>query len=411
MISDWKRAWRARALLRPPIVQRPPQRSRLNDERLNEEEEWVRRHLVQTDLAVEAHEVIVEREGPPEIPGVRVEKENFTGGTITRVTIETDVGSRLMGKQKGHYSTLEAPVLREHNPPAHEQLAGVLAGEIGRFLDLLHIGPGDPVLLVGLGNWNATPDALGPQVIGHCLVTRHLFRYAAPEAQQGLRPVAAITPGVMGLTGMETSEIVAALVHHFRPSLVVCVDALAARTVERLGTTVQIADAGISPGSGVGNTRRGITATELGVPVLVLGVPTVISALSILSDAWDRVSGRTPHNEESPPPTTRIQPDARQILRNIAPSPADGQPGEAPNGAPPLKAVEPPAAMTGDQAARWAAKQETITSLLQPYLGTMVVTPKEVDVLIDDLAAVVAGAINVALHPGLNPEDAFDTLQ
>lgn len=363
MISDWSRAWRARALLRPPVMGVP------EDEAGPEgESEWVRRHHVRTDLAIEAREVVVEREGPPEIPGVKVSREEVEGGSITRVDIESDIGSRIMGKVKGKYVTIEMPSLREHNPPLHEKTATLLGTEIRRFLNAWQLPPDAPVLLVGLGNWNATPDALGPKVIAHCLITRHLFRYAPPPARDGLRPVAGVAPGVLGLTGMETSEIIQALVERFRPALVVCIDALAARTVERLGTTVQISDAGIAPGSGVGNRRRGITRDELGVPVLVIGVPTVIGAITIISDAWDRLLGRRSPQADLRPP---------------------GQlpgPGEA-------------------------SKEETLKTLLGPYLGTMIVTPKEVDALIDDLAAVLAAGINVGLHPGFTLEDAFATLQ
>lgn len=454
MISDWSRAWRARALLRPPTLGVP------EEEAFElQEDEWVRKYRIRTDLAVEAREVVIEREGPPEIPGVKVNREPIEGGNLIRVDIHSDIGSRLMGKVKGHYVTLEVPALREHNPPLHEKTAAVVGAEIRRFLEARQLAPEAPVLLVGLGNWHATPDALGPKVVGHAFITRHLFRYAPPAARQGFRPVAAVAPGVLGLTGMETGEIVEALVARFKPALVLCVDALAARTVERLGTTIQISDAGISPGSGVGNRRKGITQADTGVPVLVIGAPTVIGAMTIISDAWERLSGHGPSDGQARVDSggdgaaawVRPQPPGMPAAAGMTPGVTPGStPGMAAGGIPvappgPRPAghsVQPavPAAsptmgsgaapVTDGAAARqsWpgnsprpgpgvlprpgeAGKEETLRTLLGPYLGTMIVAPKEVDSLIDDLAAVIAAGINVGLHPGFTLEDAFDTLQ
>ncbi|MBE3578154.1 MAG: GPR endopeptidase [Limnochordales bacterium] len=396
MVSDWSRAWRARALLRPPLV------GFLQEEALDlPEDEWARRYGIRTDLAIEAREVVIEREGAPEIPGVIVKREPIAGGTLLRVDIESDIGSRLMGKVKGRYVTLEVAGLREHNPTLHEKVAAQVGAEIRRFIAAMQLSPEAPVLLVGLGNWNATPDALGPKVVGHAFITRHLFRYAPPQARQGFRPVAAVAPGVLGLTGLETSEIVEALVARFKPALVLCVDALAARTVERLGTTIQISDAGISPGSGVGNRRKGITQADLGVPVLVIGAPTVIGAMTIVSDAWERLAGR---GASDLPATARPAPAAAVPGSPVEASGlAAGAPGWSAGGPRVRDGIIPGPGEAG--------KEETLRTLLGPYLGTMIVTPKEVDSLIDDLAAVIAAGINVGLHPGFTLEEAFDTLQ
>src|SRR5690606_19681850 len=283
-----------------------------------------------SDLALEAHGLLIKEPGPPEIPGVTVDTQEQDGVTLSRVFIESEEGARRMGKLPGHYSTLEAPQLRSRSVEMEEKAGIVLAQELRRFFQALGVGPEDETLVVGLGNWNATPDALGPKVVSRLTVTRHLHRMVPPEKRGGLRPVAAIAPGVLGLTGIETSEIVQALVAQLRPKLVICIDALAARESQRLGITVQIADTGIHPGSGVGNRRLGITPQVLGVPVLAVGVPTVIRAATLVQDALSQM----------------------------------GRPA-------------------GPAAER----------LLQPYFHSMIVTPREVDDLVDSMANVVAGGL------------------
>lgn len=310
---------------------------------LEEAEKWT----ALSDLALEAHGVLVREQQPPEIPGVTVDTQEQDGITLSRVFIETDEGARRMGKLPGHYSTLEAPQLRTRSVEMEEKVGRVLAEELQRFLQALGVGPEDEALVVGLGNWNATPDSLGPKVVGRLTVTRHLHRMVPPEKRGGMRPVAAIAPGVLGLTGIETGEIIQALVARLQPRLVICIDALAARESQRLGVTIQIADTGIHPGSGVGNRRQGITPHSLGVPVLAVGVPTVVRAVTLVEDGLNQL----------------------------------GQPAGP-----------------------------VVERLLQPYLNSMIVTPREVDDLVDSLANVVAGGLNVALHPALNMDDVLKYL-
>ena len=236
-------------------------------------EEFFRKYNVRTDLALEAHQVIVEQEGPPEIPGVIVEEEEGDNYTVSRMTIETDEGSRAMGKAKGNYVTLIAKGLRQRDKMVQDAIAQKMAQELQGFLQRMGLGEEDPVLVVGLGNWNATPDALGPRVVSKLLVTRHLYQMSPPELRGGLRPVSSVAPGVLGLTGIETGEIVQGIVEKSRPKVVICVDALASRSTERLCTTIQIADTGIHPGSGIGNKRLGITAETMGVPLSPLEFP------------------------------------------------------------------------------------------------------------------------------------------
>lgn len=363
---------------------------------------------VYTDLAIEAHQVIVERQGGPEIPGVRVESEQRSVAKITRVTIETQEAANVMGKAQGRYVTLESTAIRTRNQEEQEQLSKELAAEIDRFLKELGIPETGGCLVVGLGNWNATPDALGPRTVSELLVTRHLHEMVPPELRGGLRPVAALAPGVLGLTGIETGEIVRGVVDRIRPALVICIDALAARSSDRLGSTIQLSDTGIQPGAGVGNVRKGISQASLGVPVLAIGVPTVIHAMTIVGDALDWIA----HSLHGTP-----SPFASDIERQVAV-------------ARPVR-LDPSRINVRENGLQWGSntgetevrtdtfglpldrnqKRFMIRQILGPQFGQMIVTPKEVDVLIDDIADCIAGAINTALHPALELDEILTYLQ
>jgi spore protease len=312
---------------------------------------------IRTDLALEARDIALK--GQKELPGVQSESEQKGPVQISRVMVQTPDAGRLMGKQPGYYVTVESEVLRTKDRDQLETVSQHLAEEIEGFLRHLNIPEDALGLIVGLGNWNATPDALGPRVVGKILVTRHLFNATPPEKKGALRPVCAIAPGVLGITGMETGEIVASLVNQIRPHFLVVIDALASRSTSRVGTTIQLADTGIHPGSGIGNRRVGITPQTLGLPVLAIGVPTVVDAVTIIQDALDQIAQGTGGN---------INPTAPQ-------------------------------------------RREAVNRVLHPYLRDLIVTPKEVDVLIEEITKVVSGALNIALHPGVSPEEVFRYLQ
>ena len=167
--------------------------------------------------------------------------------------------------------------------------------------------------------------------------------------------MAAIAPGVLGTTGIETGEIVMGVIQRTKPKFIVVIDALASRSTQRLGSTIQLADTGIHPGSGIGNKRIGITPQTLGLPVIAIGVPTVVEATTIVHDAMVEINRLAP---------ALINP----------------------------KAID---------------QQELIKRVLSPYINSLIVTPKEIDVMIDDLARVVSGALNIAIHPGVSPEEVF----
>ncbi len=242
---------------------------------------------IRTDLALESRERLeAEQE---EIRGVICEEtyDKERNVTITKVKIETENGAKAIGKPVGTYLTLEAPDLVIPEEGIHREISEVLSEQ----LKALCLEPVESVLVVGLGNREVTPDALGPQVIGNLYITRHILRefgtYAFPEKK--VASISGIVPGVMAQTGMETLEIIKGIIGETHPQLVVAIDALAARSLKRLGRTIQISNTGINPGSGVGNHRKGLNQETLGVPVIAIGVPTVVDAATIVYDVCQNV--------------------------------------------------------------------------------------------------------------------------
>ncbi|NMB45220.1 MAG: GPR endopeptidase [Firmicutes bacterium] len=384
------------------------------------DDEFFEKYNVRTDLALEATEVIVGREGPPEIPGVVVENEATEHANINRTRVETDAGARAIGKVKGNYVTIESPALREHNREVQLEISEIIARELEPFLD--ELDEEDPILVVGLGNWNATPDALGPRVINKLLVTRHLFTMAPPELRGGLRPVSALAPGVLGITGIETGETIQGVVEKVKPQMIICIDALAARSTERLCTTTQIADTGIHPGSGIGNMRMGITSESMGIPVIAIGVPTVIHAVTLVSDGMEMITKAG--EQQAPAETDAVLEQVPSDSTDLHSSVLDPSRIKLSGGSGIAMEVGSDGAFTdaaahskmqglgrrlaaeGSPGIDEATKRRVLRQLLEPYMGTMVVTPKEIDVLMADAAWVVAAGLNIALHPGMDVEQA-----
>ncbi|MCO5385468.1 GPR endopeptidase [Desulfosporosinus sp.] len=314
-------------------------------------------HLnVQLDLAVEAHQLLRGESGE-EIPGVLMNEQELEHAKVTIITVETDEGVEAIGKPKGHYITIDAPDIRTNNYVVHEDITHVLAD---RLIELMNLKEDASILIVGLGNWNATPDALGPQVIDKTMVTRHLYQLSPDELKGHLRKISAIAPGVLGLTGIETAEIIRGLVEHVKPDLVIAIDALAASSLERIGTSIQLADTGIHPGSGVGNRRSGITEETIGCKVIAIGLPTVVNAGVI---AHDVVEGVFKEFVTSP--------KLYQLYKGIKPE----------------------------------VFSQIIDDVLSPFQGNLMVTPKEIDSLIKTVAKIIAGALAISLHPGIDRED------
>lgn len=234
---------------------------------------------IRTDLALEAHRLWQESaESTTELPGVRARTQRSHGLEITTVEILDAEGQQALGKPPGQYVTLELASRRLQEERYRRSAGRALAEQLR---SLLKLQTGESVLVVGLGNAAVTPDAVGPQVLEHLLVTRHLDLAA-------LRPVCALAPGVLGTTGLESAEIVRGMVERVRPARVIVADALASREPNRVCATVQLADTGIVPGSGVANSRAAFNAETLGVPVIAIGVPTVVDARTLCTDLLHR---------------------------------------------------------------------------------------------------------------------------
>lgn len=244
---------------------------------------------VRTDLALEARESVEEADG--DIRGVRVEeyKDEEHDILVTKVIIDTKNGAKSMGKPMGNYVTIEAPAMLEPDEGYHREISEALSRELKEIIP--NAQAEQSVLVVGLGNREVTADALGPNVVDNLFITRHVVKEYGKAAYNvsKMHLISSIEPGVTAKTGMEAAEIIRGVVEQTAPSVVIVIDALAARSTRRLNRTIQVSDTGIQPGSGVGNHRNALTRESLGIPVIAIGVPTVVDAATIVNDALERM--------------------------------------------------------------------------------------------------------------------------
>lgn len=237
---------------------------------------------IRTDLAAEAHRLWQEKAGETtRLPGVLARDEELEGFPLTRVEILDGEGEAALGKPRGVYLTLDVSALWRREEGVFQRVVRAVAALLEPLLP-----EKGPVLAAGLGNPAMTPDALGPRMLDHLLVTRHLG-----EVLPDLRSVAGIGAGVLGSTGMEAAEWIRGATDHVKPAGVVVVDALAARSLDRLCSSIQISDTGLIPGSGVGNHRLALNREGLGIPVVSMGVPTVVSVETAAKDLLTQAGG------------------------------------------------------------------------------------------------------------------------
>ena len=314
--------------------------------------------MIKTDLVLEAHEVFLQTSELPALEGVETVEQSLEGIEVSVTDILTAEAATKIGKARGKYITIEAAGLRDKNEDLENRLVEVMSSQLR---GLLSLSDESTILVVGLGNWNVTPDALGPSVVEKIFVTRHLKALYPDQVGPGFRNVCAIAPGVLGLTGIESGDIIFGIVQQLKPDVVLAIDALAARSLRRLNTTIQISDTGIYPGSGVGNKRQGLTHESLGIPVIAIGVPTVVDATTLTSDVIDLLIKAV---EKGATASSRVS----KVLAAIDKFAQDD-------------------------------KQELIKEVMQPEVGVLMVTPKEVDRLLEDISDLLAEGINAALHP------------
>lgn len=318
----------------------------------------IEKYNIRTDLALEQKERF--ESDNVEIPGVVLEEyyDEKREITTTKVVIETENGAKMMGRPVGNYITLEAPDLAVPDEDYHREISI----EISKILKELIPKEKEEyrVLVVGLGNRLVTPDALGPKVADHLVVTRHIVKEYGKYAMgsEKAHMVSAIVPGVMGQTGMETLEIVKGIVEETKPDFAIAVDALAARNTKRLNRTIQIADTGINPGSGVGNHRNGLTEETLGIPVIAIGVPTVVDAATIVNDTMENLLAAL---------------ETSEMLKGVG------------------------VVLQGYNATE---KYELIKELISPNLNGLFVTPKDIDDTIQRISYTISEALNILFANG-----------
>ncbi len=305
-----------------------------------------------TDLALERRDIYRKANNiSNEVDGLETEEEEVNQDIkITRVKVLNENGEQAIGKKKGNYITIDVKNIKIAGEDDIQKASETVTKELKKLISNL-VEAQDDILVVGLGNLYVTPDALGPKVIQDIDITRHLLTYMPDVLDKDTRPVSAISPGVLGTTGIETVEILKGIVDNIHPKLIIVIDALASRSIERISSTVQIADTGIIPGAGVGNTRKELTANTLGIPVIAIGVPTVVEAATIAADSLDLFIQKLQQEAKS-----------NDFLNSL----------------------------------QEENKYEMIKEVLAPEDYNFIVTPKEIDELIENMSSVVARGINFA---------------
>ena len=305
-----------------------------------------------TDLALERRDLYKKANNiEDEVDGIETEEEKVDEDIkITRVKVLNENGENAIGKKVGNYITIDINNLKIAGEEQIQKASEALTKELKELLKK-HIEEQEPLLVVGLGNLYVTPDALGPKVVQDIDVTRHILQYMPEALDKNTRPVSAISPGVLGTTGIETLEILKGIVDNIKPKLLIIIDALASRSIERISSTVQIADTGIIPGAGVGNTRKELSIETLGIPVVAIGIPTVVEAATIAADSLDLFIQKVQEQAKSNDFLNQLQEED---------------------------------------------KYEMIKEVLAPNDYNFIVTPKEIDELIENMKDIVARGINFA---------------
>lgn len=320
----------------------------------------IEKYSIRTDLALEQKERF--EADNVEIPGVILEEQQDEEREIkiTTVKIETENGAKIMKKPVGTYVTMEAPGMAVPDEDYHREIAEELSRYLRRFLKTDDRKKDYSVLVAGLGNRKVTPDALGPYVVDNLNISRHIVKEYGKYAmgEEKVQMVSAVVPGVMGQTGMETVEIIRGIVKETKPDLLIVIDALAARSSRRLNRTIQISDAGIHPGSGVGNYRNGITRETVGIPVIAIGVPTVVDAATIVNDTMENLIRAL---------------ESSETLRGVG------------------------VVLQGYNAAE---KYELVKELISPHLHGLFVTPKDIDETVKRISYTISEALNQLFSPG-----------
>ena len=305
-----------------------------------------------TDLALERRDIFQKSNNLNQIDGIETEEQVINENIkVSKVRITNANGEKSIGKPIGDYITIDIKNLKIADEEEIQKSAEILSNELKPIIGK-HINYKDDILVAGLGNLYVTPDSLGPKVVTDIEITRHIIKYLPQYIDENARPVSAISPGVLGTTGIETLEILEGVIDKVKPKMLIVIDALASRSIERISSTIQLSDTGIVPGAGVGNTRKELSKNTLGIPVIAIGIPTVVESAVLVNDCLDLF-------------ITKLQEEAKsnEYLNNL----------------------------------KEQDNYEEIKEVLNPNDYNMIVTPKEIDELIKNMANIVARGINLSV--------------
>lgn len=310
-----------------------------------------------TDMADERVDTYKRVHNLSEVDGIKVSSDNKNGVITTQVEVLNENGEKAVLKKIGKYITMEIADMNYLGEKEKEDIKKQVSIVIK---ELIGEDKNKSILVVGLGNISVTPDALGPKVVKDIDITRHLIEFAEELVEPNTRSVSAISPGVLGTTGIETSEIINSVVEKTKPDIVIAIDSLASGSIHRIGNTIQFSNTGITPGEGVRNKRDGLNKETLGVPVIAIGVPTVVDMATITNEAIDKMIDNAKN-------------EITELSNEI-------------DGKETLKAFE-------------TLEQDTRYDMIANVLNTQnyIVTPKEIDNVVDSVADIISSGINLAV--------------
>ena len=305
-----------------------------------------------TDMAIERNEIYKRAKKVEQISGIEVEEKQISNKiNVTNVKITNKDGEEALNKKQGNYITIDVKKINVCTQEELEQISAVFEEELRNIVDK-HIGKQDEIMIVGLGNLYSTPDALGSKVVKEVEITRHIKKYLPQYIDENQRAISAISPGVLGTTGIESIEIIKGVVENIKPKMLLVIDSLASQSLDRISSSIQISDTGIIPGGGVGNTQEELTKESIGIPVIAIGVPTVVNLKVIMEEGINEFITELQNKAQSNSYINELKESGRFQISN------------------------------NDQ--------------IHPY-NQMIVTPKEIDDLIENMGNVLAKSINISL--------------
>jgi len=334
----------------------------------------LKNYKIRTDL-------IVESIGSSTFDGITTKEKTINNIKVSDITVNSNIEE--LNKKKGKYITISFNDVTDTTN--RKNVEKVLSDELRNLLNTLQIKETDKCLVVGLGNYKSTPDSLGPKVINKLVVTRHLYLIDEIQVDKGYREVSAFTPGVMGTTGIEAKDFIFGLSKEIKSDFVIVIDALASSSIERVNKTIQITDTGINPGSGVGNTRVEISKETIGIPVIAIGIPTVVDAVTIVSDTIKYLLKKFSYSKAN------INKNSNKLKPVTSINYLEKETNEL--------SIEDKEKLLGFLGHLTEDEiHQLIFEVLSPIGYNLMVTPKEIDFVIDKLSLVLSTSINTTLH-------------